>query len=68
MAGRSAGTSSISQNLAIDLTSLSRRHSAFDFTLGLSADSRLSNPETVQPRVVSVKHKEPCFSIRPFNI
>ena len=66
MAGRSAGTSSISQNLAKDLISLSRRHIAFGFTLGLSADSRLANLETVQPSVVSVRHKEPCFSIRPF--
>ena len=68
MAGRSAGPFSISQNLAKDLISLSRRHIAFDLKLGLSADSRLANPEIVQPSVVSVRHKEPCFSIRPFII
>ena len=70
MAGGSAGTSLISQNLPKDLISLSRRHIAFDFTLDLFVDSRLANPETVQPSVfvVSVRHKEPCFSNRPFII
>ena len=67
MAGGSAGTSSFSQNLAKDLISLSR-HIAFYFTLGLFADSRLANPETVLPSVVSLRHKEPSFSIHPFII
>ena len=68
MARTSARTSSISENFGKHLISLSRRHIALDFTLALSADSRLAILETVPPIVVSVRHKEPCFSIRPFII
>ena len=68
MSRTSARTSSISEKFEKHLISLSRRHIALDFTLALSADSRLAIPETVPPIEVSVRHKEPCFSIRPFII